>query len=303
MGMSLHQSLMTHAQPFHLWIICMDELVEKQLKILDLPQVTSIPLQEIETPELLAVKPERSQGEYCWTLTPFTFTAVFQKQPDVERVTYLDADLYFFRNPQILIKEFEESGRDVLITEHGYAPEYDQTLLYGKFCVQFLTIKNNTDGNKIIQWWKNKCLMWCSDYLMDGKFGDQKYLDIWPIIFSKNIWILQQKENTLAPWNVTYFQKHLGFQLFPVFYHFHSLRIINSRTILLFYNYTIISNAIIFYESYCQSLIKNLKKMKELNIPVNNIGFAKFFDDWSIKQWIKYLINRKIRFKILPDFD
>ncbi len=33
-GMSLHQSLMTHAQPFHLWIVCMDELVEEQLKIL-----------------------------------------------------------------------------------------------------------------------------------------------------------------------------------------------------------------------------------------------------------------------------
>jgi hypothetical protein len=106
MGMSLHQSLMTHAQPFHLWIVCMDELVEEQLKILALPQVSLIPLQEIETPELLAVKPERSRGEYCWTMTPFAFTAVFERQPNIERVTYLDADLYFFRNPQILLKEF-----------------------------------------------------------------------------------------------------------------------------------------------------------------------------------------------------
>ena len=32
MGMALHDSLMIHAQPFHLWILCMDELVEKQLK-------------------------------------------------------------------------------------------------------------------------------------------------------------------------------------------------------------------------------------------------------------------------------
>ena len=83
MGMSLHQSLITHAQPFHLWIICMDKLVEEQLKILALPQVSLISLQEIETPELLAVKPERSRGEYCWTITPFTFTAVFERQPDI----------------------------------------------------------------------------------------------------------------------------------------------------------------------------------------------------------------------------
>jgi len=72
LGMALHDSLMTHAQPFHLWILCMDEMVEKQLKQISLSHVTLIPLKEIETQELLAVKPGRTQGEYCWTLTPFT---------------------------------------------------------------------------------------------------------------------------------------------------------------------------------------------------------------------------------------
>jgi hypothetical protein len=303
MGMSLHQSLMIHAQSFHLWIICMDELVEEQLRILALPQVSLIPLKEIETLELLAIKTERNRGEYCWTMTPFTFTAVFERQSDIERVTYLDADLYFFRNPQILLKELDESDRDILITEHSYAPEYDQTLLYGKFCVQFLTIKNNISGNQIIQWWKNKCLECCSSSLIDGKFGDQKYLDIWPTLFPENIWILQQKENTLAPWNVTYFKKYLGCQLSPVFYHFHSLRIINSQIILLFYGYRVIGSAISFYENYCKSLIESLAIMKRFNIPIDDIGFENFFNNWSIKRWIKYLISGKIRFKILPNFN
>ena len=65
MGMTLHQSLLTHAQPFHLWILCMDELVEQQLEMISLPHVTLIPLRDIETTELLAVKPGRSRGEYC----------------------------------------------------------------------------------------------------------------------------------------------------------------------------------------------------------------------------------------------
>ena len=43
MGMALHDSLMAHAQPFHLWILCMDEMVEKQLKLISLPDVI-IPL-------------------------------------------------------------------------------------------------------------------------------------------------------------------------------------------------------------------------------------------------------------------
>ncbi|TRU98711.1 MAG: hypothetical protein EWV75_06420 [Microcystis wesenbergii Mw_QC_S_20081001_S30D] len=66
-GMTLHSSLMLHAQPFHLWIICMDKKVENQLKLINLSFVTLIPLPEVETPELLAIKDSRSKGEYCWT--------------------------------------------------------------------------------------------------------------------------------------------------------------------------------------------------------------------------------------------
>ncbi len=101
--------------------------------------------------------------------------------------------------PKSATPEFEESGRDILITEHSYAPEYDQTLLAGRFCVQFLTAKNNKIGLNIISWWQKKCVNWCCGKLEDGKFGDQKYLDSWPVLFSDTIWILQQKENTLAP--------------------------------------------------------------------------------------------------------
>jgi len=301
MGMSLHQSLITHAQPFHLWIICMDELVEEQLKTLGLPQVSLIPLQEIETLELLAVKSERGRGEYCWTITPFTFTAVFKRQPDIERVTYVDADLYFFRNPQILLKEFNESGRDILITEHGYAPEYDQTLLYGRFCVQFLTAKNNINSLNIIFWWQKKCLDWCYGKLEDGKFGDQKYLDIWPVLFPQNIWILQQKENTLAPWNINHFSKYLGSTLNPVFYHFHSLRIVNPKIILLFYSYKINKDNMLFYKKYCLDIVKSLILMKRLDISIPCIPLVDAFGYWPLKRYIKYLVQKRMKFKILPN--
>ena len=297
MGMSLHQSLINHAQPFHLWIICMDELVEEQLKILALPQVSLIPLQEIETSELLAVKSERGRGEYCWTMTPFTFTAVFERQPDIERVTYLDADLYFFRNPQILLKEFEESDRDILITEHSYAPEYDQTLLAGRFCVQFLTTKNNKSGLNIISWWQKKCLSWCYGKLEDGKFGDQKYLDSWPVLFSDNIWILQQKENILAPWNINWFGKCLEDKLNPVFYHFHGLRIVSPKKILLFIHYVIGQYGMKFYNEYYQAISSNIVLMNENKISTPYMPFLSTVEYWSFKRYIKYLVQKRIKFK------
>jgi hypothetical protein len=297
MGMSLHQSLMTHAKFFHLWIICMDELVEEQLKLLALPQVSLIPLQAIETPELLAVKAKRSRGEYCWTMTPFTFTAVFNRQPDIERVTYLDADLYFFRNPQILLNEFDESGRDVLITEHGYAPEYDQTLFAGRFCVQFLTVKNNENGLNIISWWQKKCLEWCYGKLEDGKFGDQKYLDTCIVLFFDKIWISQQKENILAPWNINCFSKYLGGKLNPVFYHFHGLRIVSPNKILLFIGYVIGQYGMTFYNEYHDTISNNILLMNESEISTPYMSFSDTVKYWSFKRYIKYLVQKKIKFK------
>jgi hypothetical protein len=297
MGMSLHQSLMNHAQPFHLWIICMDDLVEEQLKILSLPQVTLIPLKEIETPELLSVKSERSRGEYCWTITPFTFTAVFERQSEIEQVTYLDADLFFFRNPQILLQEFTESDRDILIAEHSYAPEYDQILIAGRFCVQFLTAKNNEASLNITSWWQRKCLDCCFGKLEDGKFDDQKYLDTWTILFSDKIWILQQKENTLAPWNIHWFSKYLADKLNPVFYHFHGLRIVSPNKILLFINYVIGQYGMRFYHQYYQVISHNILLMNEYDIITPYIPFLTTVKYWSFKRHMKFIIQKRIKFK------
>jgi hypothetical protein len=124
MGLCLHQSLLAQGGPFRLWVICMDEQVESNLKRLALPHVETIPVREMEDERLLAVKPGRSRGEYCWTLTPFVSQAVFDRDKSVERVTYLDADLFFFGSPQPLFEELEQSGKDVMITDHAYDPRY-----------------------------------------------------------------------------------------------------------------------------------------------------------------------------------
>src|SRR3989338_403098 len=171
-GLCLHSSLLEHGQPFHLWILCMDELVEQNLQRLDLTHVSLIPLREIEDERLLAVKPTRSRGEYCWTLTPFTPQFVFERDPQVRQVTYLDADLFFFAPPKLLLDEFEHSGKHVLITEHAYDPRYERfgrAKRGGRFCVQFITLRRSPEGAKVMRWWQDRCLEWCYARVEDGK--------------------------------------------------------------------------------------------------------------------------------------
>jgi lipopolysaccharide biosynthesis glycosyltransferase len=295
-GITLHQSLLTHAQPFHLWILCMDEEVEVQLKKLNLPSVTLISLREIETPSLLSIKGERSRGEYCWTLTPFTFQAVFKRDPLIQKVTYLDADLFLFDNPRLLIQELSEQ-KHVLITDHAYAPEYDKSKESGRFCVQFLTFRSTTEAYNIMTWWQERCLEWCFNRCEDNKFGDQKYLDLWPEIFAQEVQIVQQTDKTLAPWNVYSFEKKLKGKLNPVFYHFHGLKIISSRYIQLYLKYRIGVNGLKLYGTYTDALCKSIDNIQYLDIPIPFVPLP--VKKFVFLYCLKWILFRETKFKAI----
>jgi hypothetical protein len=269
MGMCLHHSLVEHAQPFHLWIICMDELVERQLHQLDLPHVTLLSLREVETPALLEAKKDRGRGEYCWTLTPFTPEMVFDRAPDAERVTYLDADLFFFSSPALFFDELEQSGRHVLITEHAYAPEHiHHAEPHGRFCVQFMTFRRTVGAYKVMRHWQAQCLAWCYAREEEGKFGDQKYLDAWPEQFCDEVHILSQVNKTLAPWNVHHFSRELPPDHKPVIYHFHALRLVSPTCVTLFEGYKIGAYGRSLYHAYLTTLKENVELMRKHQMPI-----------------------------------
>jgi hypothetical protein len=266
LGMALHESLCAHARPFHLWVICMDEAVETHLRHLALPDLTPIPLRDIETPDLLAVKPGRSRAEYCWTLTSFTFSAVFERCEAAQRVTYLDADLFFFDDPRVLLRELDESGRHVLITEHAYAPEYDQTRLNGRFCVQFVVFDQSFHAANVMHWWQARCLESCSARPHNGKFGDQKYLDDWPTRFSDAVEVVRQTEKTLAPWNVSHVaDRHAG-PLTPVTYHFHNFRLVGPDRARIYLGYRICGQAMELYADYLAAVSRAIRRLQAVHI-------------------------------------
>lgn len=218
-GLALQQSMQRHCDNFTLWILCVDDQVFDDLCKLQLDNVRLLQLSKLETPELLTAKPTRTKVEYYWTLTPCTARFVFEADSSVERVTYIDADMWFRKRPTPIFREFEESGKDVLITDHAYAPAHDQSATCGQFCVQFLTFRR-IGGETVRKWWEARCLEWCHNREEDGKFGDQKYLDQWPELFEDNIHILKDVERLLAPWNATRFPYGNS-----VAWHFHDLRI------------------------------------------------------------------------------
>ena len=207
-----------HCGAFKLWIIAMDNQTEEALGRLKPAGVEVIPVTRLETKDLLEVKANRSSKEYCWTITPFAPSAVFDRDSSVTRVTYVDADVWLRRNPGVLFREFEQSGKASMITEHAFAPEYDTSETAGRFCVQFMPFMAS-ESQEILARWQFQCLEWCYDYVEDGKFGDQKYLDSWPDEFADQVHVLSRPSLIQGPWNATRFPFSEA-----IAYHFHGIR-------------------------------------------------------------------------------
>lgn len=258
MGLALIRSLQRVQPDSTVYVLCLDDLTQQVLTQAFSRGVCVIPLAHVEEafPELLAVKPTRSVGEYCWTLTPYILQYCF-KAYNLPCVTYVDADLYFFRSPLPFLEELAAHDKDVLITEHAYAPQYDKTTTSGRFCVQFLCFRNTPDAREVLDWWTARCHEWCFDRHEEGKFGDQMYLNAWPQLFGHTVHVLLQPQYTLAPWNVRYYLSSKWYTKDgekPVFYHFHGLRVWHPQDVVLFHSYRIGRKARPLYAEYVRAL-------------------------------------------------
>lgn len=239
-GLVLYRSLMATGAPFRLRVFCMDGKTKVLLERLALPCLVPIGLDELEAhdPDLLSVKPTRTQVEYCWTATPAVCLYCLERDPELKEITYLDADLMFFRDPREI---FDECGdASVLIVPHRFPRRWrhwEETK--GVYNVQFLTFRRDDNGLKALRWWHERCLEWCFNRLEDGKLGDQKYLDEWPTRFS-GVHVLAHPGAGVAPWNVRQYdlaQRNGAVTVDGrplVFYHFHSLRLYRSHWALRF---------------------------------------------------------------------
>lgn len=201
-GLALYRSLVDHAKPFRLWVLCFDDPVFDVLHQLDLPELIPISLRDFEKrhPEFLETKSSRSRIEYYFTSTPSLILDILESNPEVEAITYLDADLFFFSDPSSVYEELKEGS--VLIVEHRFPPRLAERVIYGIYNVGFLAFRGDETGMECLHWWRDRCLEWCYDRLEAGRFADQKYLDDWPTRFP-GVVVLQHKGGGLAPWNIS----------------------------------------------------------------------------------------------------
>lgn len=218
-------------------MLCLDDATHSILSGLQQDNLIPIPLHEVESwdERLLVAKGNRSRIEYYFTLSPVLPLFLLDRFPDMDMITYLDADLYFYSDPKPI---FDELGdRSLLIVGHRFPEHLKRLDINGRFNVQHQIFRNDEQGRDCLERWRNQCLEWCYDRPEDGKFADQKYLDEWPNIYDRLV-ILQHKGAGLAPWNWSRYrievdddQARIDGQPL-IFYHFHGLKFLSKCLII-----------------------------------------------------------------------
>ena len=299
-GLTLYRSLTKVCPEFRLFVFAFDDDAASLMRALSLPEVTVIPLSEFEDEDLLRVKPTRSIAEYCWTCTASTILFCLNHF-DIDHCTYLDSDLFFYQSPQVMIDEMGDN--DILITPHWFAPNNEISEEVGHFCVQFVTVKNTPNALSVITEWRNECIDWCYGHHQDGKFGDQKYLDKWPMVH-KRIFVSSNMGGGVAPWNMERYSFRLEDGLlyateremsltFPVvFCHFHFVFASNKGHVhqFSFDTYPIDEQCSeMAFIPYCKELKKSYKLLKILGATNKVLGLASDDTPWDrvVRLWLK----------------
>lgn len=219
-GLALYESLRRHSsQPFLLNILALDHECELVLRGLDLEfaGVTSIDEFEQYVHGMKEARGNRTYREYCWTCAS-AFTEDILGD-DAEEITYIDADVLFFSDPEPVFTEI--GTRSIAITPHNFIPSKQYLDVNGLYNVGFVHFKNTQAGVQCLAKWAAQVRERCS--VLVG-CGDQRYLDAFPVNFPADCHVIQHIGVNVGPWSLANWEVTEGPYLDDVplvAYHYH----------------------------------------------------------------------------------
>lgn len=204
-GLALWKSLRAHDPSALLWVLALDEETNDVLSRMgdEALHVVRLAKLEADDPALVAAKANRSRVEYYFTLSPCWPRWLLNAHPDIDRVTYLDADLFFYGSPTPIFAAMDAARASVLVTAHRFPAALRHYERHGKYNVGVLSFRSDETGLACLDDWRERCLEWCYDRLEHERYADQKYLNAWPDRLGAGLLVLGHPGVNLAPWNWT----------------------------------------------------------------------------------------------------
>jgi hypothetical protein len=230
-GLVMLESLEVYRHPAdEIIVLAIDEIACRTVKQLGRPHWRILGVKDLQDSDLNALEHSRPRREFCWTCTPALSTFLVRNGRDDDVVAYLDADLLFFQDPRLLLRELD--GGSVLIHEHRFSPDrVAWQSSSGRFNVGFVAFKVGPEARACAERWRTQTIGCCELDPAKGLCGDQAYLTEWPSLYP-NLRIMKNIGGGVAPWNIAQYRvgrngKGPTVDGQPiVFFHYHALRTI-----------------------------------------------------------------------------
>src|ERR1700724_704062 len=125
-ALALFRSLAQCCGSVRVFALCLDEGARKALEELHRPDISIVTLDQLEhaNPELLRLKVGRTKTEYYYTCGPSFLLYLLAEFQEIDLITHLDADLFFFSDPKPLFEELE--GYSVGIIGHRFGKRLEK---------------------------------------------------------------------------------------------------------------------------------------------------------------------------------
>lgn len=222
-GLTMIESLLQNSLHPMVHVLAMDEETKHALHVLANGRISIYSMPEFESATGSGeLRSTRTHREFCWTVGS-VFTDFVMQFNDLHEVTYCDADVFFFADPEPVFTEIGD--KSIAITPHRFAKKDEARLLpNGKYAVQWVTFRGEVGRRCLAEWSKN-VKAWCKyENAGPGRFADQGYLDFFERDYPGEVCEIQHPGVGLAPWNIANYHISDGPKVdgWPVImYHFH----------------------------------------------------------------------------------
>jgi hypothetical protein len=208
-GMALYSSLSAHLDNFTYYVLALDEETVAYFEEKNDNNIHVYRLQEYIAYFNIDVNKFASKKELYFSLTPGWCTFIIEKNVQIDILTYLDADIFFFQSPEFL---YHDLGEKSIAMAKEYDPQLYR-LIYrhsGHFNVGINMFRNNNAGLKCLSDWRKLCHEWSPESPNSSLpyFSDQIYLDDWPKLYGNDVKIFDNIGINVAPahlqkWRIT----------------------------------------------------------------------------------------------------
>lgn len=264
---------------------------------LGLKDTTAMRPEDLGDPELLAVRPGRTNPEFASTCKP-AFLSYMMESGSVgkdELLTFIDDDFYFYQSAQELFEKAHASG-SIIVTPHRFPPEREHEIAAkGRYNAGIVLFRNDPEARRCLSDWRKQCLDWCYLRYENGQIGDQGYLSDWPKKYN-GVYELTDKGVNLSTWNIKnyHISRNADGSIMIddqplICYHFHGLKIYKNKAgRILAYPISVYDREI--YEPCIQALDAAYKELHSID-PSWDHGLAPRL---NIARRLKQLIYRRI---------